>query len=271
MIGSSQNRTGLAASVQTPLGVQTLTLLLIIAVWESIGRTGILFAELFPPLFEILESLWRYVTTPLILPHLRASLYEVGGALGLAALSGIPLGIVWGSRKSWLEIVEPLILYAAVVPKIVIFPVFILFLGIDVHSKLAVGAIAAFFPISLLTIAGMRDVKKVFVDVARSAGANAYQIATRVYLPAIAGQVFTGVRIGMGAAVTGALLAETKVAKAGLGFMIVEYYGQFRIAEMYALLLFIFILAALVNWAMKTMFARMSPGARGNPDAGMYF
>ena len=271
MTGSSQNRTGLAASVQTPLGVQTLTLLLIIAVWESIGRTGILFAELFPPLFEILESLWRYVTTPLILPHLRASLYEVGGALGLAALSGIPLGIVWGSRKSWLEIVEPLILYAAVVPKIVIFPVFILFLGIDVHSKLAVGAIAAFFPISLLTIAGMRDVKKVFVDVARSAGANAYQIATRVYLPAIAGQVFTGVRIGMGAAVTGALLAETKVAKAGLGFMIVEYYGQFRIAEMYALLLFIFILAALVNWAMKTLFARLSPGARANPDGGMYF
>jgi ABC-type nitrate/sulfonate/bicarbonate transport system permease component len=271
MTGSSQDRTGLAASVQTPLGVQTLTLLLIIAVWESIGRTGILFAELFPPLFEILQSLWRYVTTPLILPHLRASLYEVGGALTIAALSGIPLGILWGSRRSWLEVVEPLILYAAVVPKIVIFPVFILFLGIDVHSKLAVGAIAAFFPISLLTIAGMRDVKKVFVDVARSAGANAYQIATRVYLPAIAGQVFTGVRIGMGAAVTGALLAETKVAKAGLGFMIVEYYGQFRIAEMYALLLFIFILAALTNWAMKTLFARLSPGARANPDGGMYF
>ena len=48
----------------------------------------------------------------------------------------------------------------------------------------------------------------------------------------------------MGAAVTGALLAETKIAKAGLGFMIVEYYGQFRIADMYSLLLFIFILAA---------------------------
>ena len=66
------------------------------------------------------------------------------------------------------------------------------------------------------------------------------QIATRIYLPAIAGQVFTGIRIGMGAAVTGALLAETKIAKAGLGFMIVEYYGQFRIADMYSLLLFIF-------------------------------
>ena len=266
-----QNLRLLPVQIQTPLGVQGLTLLLVIALWELIGRTGILFDDLFPPILEILQSLWTYISTPIMLPHLKASLYEVGGALALAALSGIPLGILWGSRSSWLQIVEPLILYAAVVPKIVIFPVFILFLGIDVHSKLAVGAIAAFFPISLLTIAGMREVKKVYVDVARTAGASAYQIAAHVYLPAIAGQVFTGIRIGMGAAVTGALLAETKIAKAGLGFMIVEYYGQFRIADMYSLLLFIFILAALTNWAMKALFARLSPSARATQDAGMYF
>ena len=113
-----------------------------------------------------------------------------------------------------------------------------------------------------------RDAK--MIDVARTVGASPMQIATRVYLPAIAGQVFSGIRIGMGAAATGALLAETKIAKAGLGFMIVEYYGQFRIADMYSLLLFVFILAALTNWAMKTLFARLSPLARVNQDAGMY-
>jgi ABC-type nitrate/sulfonate/bicarbonate transport system permease component len=271
MAATRQHSTLLAVQIQTPLAVQALTLLLVIAVWEFIGRTGVLFADLFPPIPEIMQSLWTCVSTPVLLPHLRASLYEVGGAIALASLLGIPLGILWGSRSSWLEVVEPLILYAAVVPKIVIFPVFILFLGIDVHSKLAVGAIAAFFPISLLTIAGMREVKRVYVDVARTIGATPYQIATRVYLPAIAGHVFTGIRIGLGAAVTGALLAETKIAKAGLGFMIVEYYGQFRIADMYSLLLFIFILAALTNWTMKALFARLSPGARATQDAGMYF
>ena len=268
---ADRNRNALAAHIQTPFGVQALTLLGVVAAWEFIGRTGLLFPELFPSILEILQSLWTYVTTPIMLPHIKASLYEVGGALVIAVLSGIPLGILWGSRRSWLEVVEPLILYAAVVPKIVIFPVFILFLGIDVHSKLAVGAIAAFFPISLLTIAGMREVKKVYVDVARTVGASAYQIASRVYLPAIAGQVFTGIRIGMGAAVTGALLAETKIAKAGLGFMIVEYYSQFRIADMYSLLLFIFLLASVVNWAMKYLFALFSPVARASQDAGIYF
>jgi NitT/TauT family transport system permease protein len=271
MATALQKPSSLAARMQTPFGVQALTLLGVVIIWECIGRAGLLFPELFPSITEILQSLWIYVTTPVIIPHLKASLYEVGGAIAIAGLSGIPLGILWGSKQSWLEIVEPLILYAAVVPKIVIFPVFILFLGIGVHSKLAVGAIAAFFPISLLTIAGMREVKKVYIDVARTIGATPMQIAKNVYLPAIAGQVFTGVRIGLGAAVTGALLAETKIAKAGLGFMIVEYYGQFRIADMYALLLFVFILASLANWAMKSLFGFLSPVSRKGGDAAMYF
>jgi NitT/TauT family transport system permease protein len=268
---SERNSAAFVAHIQTPFGVQALTLLAVVAAWEFVGRSGILFPELFPSIMDILESLWLYISTPLMIPHIQASLYEVGGAIGLAIVCGVPLGVLWGSRQSWLEVVEPLILYAAVVPKIVIFPIFILFLGIGVQSKLAVGAIAAFFPIALLTIAGMREVKKVYVDVARTVGASPMQIATRVYLPAIAGQVFSGIRIGMGAAVTGALLAETKIAKAGLGFMIVEYYGQFRIADMYSLLLFIFILAALTNWAMKLLFARLTPAARAAEDVGVYF
>src|SRR4029450_932309 len=155
---------------------------------------SLFFPELFPSITAILQSLWTYVTTPVLIPHIKASLYEDGGAIAIAALLGIPLGILWGSKKSWLEIVEPLILYAAVVPKIVIFPVFILFLGIDVHSKLAVGAIAAFFPISLLTIAGMREVKKTYIDVARTVGASAYQISTLVYLPTMSGRGVHGIQ-----------------------------------------------------------------------------
>jgi ABC-type nitrate/sulfonate/bicarbonate transport system permease component len=134
------------APIQTPAGIQAVTILAVIVVWEFIGRTGLLFPDLFPSIAEILQSLWLYVTTPIMIPHIKASLYEVGGAVGIACLLGVPLGILWGSKQSWLEIVEPLILYAAVVPKIVIFPVFILFLGIDVHSKLAVGPSRRFFP-----------------------------------------------------------------------------------------------------------------------------
>ncbi|HWO40836.1 MAG TPA: ABC transporter permease [Candidatus Eisenbacteria bacterium] len=255
----------------SPLAIQALTVVLLACAWETIGRTGLLFPELFPPLFEIVHSLGIYLTTGVMLPHLRASLYEVLGGLVVGLATGIPLGIVLGSRSSFIEVTEPIILYLAVIPKIVIFPIFILFLGIGTESKLAVGAIASFFPIVLLTMAGMREVRPVYVDVARTLGARRLQIAKKVYLPAIAAPVFTGLRIGLGAAVTGALLAETKIAKAGLGFMIVEYYSQFRLADMYALLLLIFILAALANWLMKALFAMLLPLPRTSQDPGLFF
>jgi NitT/TauT family transport system permease protein len=260
----------LTAGAQTPTGVQTLTVIVFLTAWELVGKSASILSELFPPIVDILQSFWIYITTPVLLPHLYASLYEVLGGLFVGAGLGIPLGILFGSRRSFMEVMEPLILYLAVVPKIIVFPVFILFLGIGTHSKLAVGAIAAFFPIALLTIAGMREVRPVFLDVARTLGAGKLKIATKVYLPAITGYVFTGLRIGLGASVTGALLAETKIAKAGLGFMIVEYYGQFRIADMYALLLFIFILAALANWAMKALFSRLLPLPSSSENVGAF-
>jgi ABC-type nitrate/sulfonate/bicarbonate transport system permease component len=240
--------TAVAARAGTPGAVQLLTLIVFVFVWQMIGTAGSIFAELFPPMTEILQSLWIYLSTPILLPHLSASLYEVLGGLLVGALFGI----------------------LAVVPKIIVFPVFILFLGIGTHSKLAVGAIAAFFPIALLTIAGMREVRPVFLDVARTLGASKLKIATKVYLPAIAGYVFTGLRIGLGASVTGALLAETKIARAGLGFMIVEYYGQFRMADMYSLLLLIFILAALANWGMKALFSLVLPLPRSSQNVGEF-
>jgi len=93
------------ARMRTPLVMQSFSLLLFIAVWEIIGRTGLLFPDLFPSIFEILQSLWIYISTPLMLPHIQASLYEIGGALVLASVLGIPLGILWaagvlGSRSS---------------------------------------------------------------------------------------------------------------------------------------------------------------------------
>jgi ABC-type nitrate/sulfonate/bicarbonate transport system permease component len=64
-----QNLALLPEQIQTTFGVQALTLLVVVAVWELIGRTGILFAGLFPPILEILQSLWTYLSTPIMLQH----------------------------------------------------------------------------------------------------------------------------------------------------------------------------------------------------------
>lgn len=255
----------------SPLAIQALTLVGVGLAWELIGRTGLFLPDLFPPLATIGEAFWLHVSTPVLLPHLAASLYEVGGGVVIGALVGIPLGVIFGSRPTFIALSEPLILYLAVIPKIIVLPIFILFLGIGVQSKLAIGALAAFFPISLLTIAGMREVKPVYVAVARSVGATPWRIATRVYLPAVLGYIFGGLRIGIGASVTGALLAETKLAQAGLGYLAILYYGQFMIAEMYSLFLLIFLMAALINGGLNRLLGRLTPHRRASADAALFF
>ena len=266
---AEKNSAAFAAHIQTPFGVQALTLLAVVAAWEFIGRTGLLFPELFPSVLEILQSLWLYISTPLMIPHIKASLYEIGGALALAALCGVPLGILWGQS-----------------------------------AKLAGGRRAAHSLCRCCTedrhlsdiyfIPGYRRSvqacgrchRGVFSDRAvdhrrhegsqeslRRRGAHGRRQPDANRHPCLlAGNRrpgFSGIRIGMGAAVTGALLAERRLPSR-IGFQIVEYYGQFRIADMYSLLLFVFILAALTNWAMKRLFARLSPLARVNQDVGMY-
>jgi len=254
-----------------PLAIQVSSLLGVVAVWELIGRTGLFLPDIFPSFAGILRALWVHVSTPVLLPHLAASLYEVGGGVLIGAVLGVPLGLILGSRRAVIAVSEPLILYLAVIPKIIIFPIFILFLGIGIPSKLAVGALAAFFPISLLTIAGMREVKPIYLSVAHSVGASPWKIATRIYLPAVMAYIFGGLRIGMGAAVTGALLAETKLAQAGLGFLAISYYGQFRIAEMYSLFVLIFIFAAAINWGLNVVLSRLAPHGRTSQEQGLFF
>lgn len=256
---------------QTTTGVRVLTLAAVVALWELIGRTGLFFPDLFPSFLEIVQAFWTHVSTTVLLPHLGASFYAVGGGFLIGTVLGVPLGVIFGSRRSVIAVTEPLILYLAVIPKIIIFPIFILFFGIGVQSKLAVGASAAFFPISLLTIAGMREIRPIYLAVARSVGAPQFKIATQIYLPAVMAYVFAGLRIGMGAAVTGALLAETKVARAGLGFLAVDYYAQFRIADMYSLFILIFIIAALINWAMSAVLGRLAPHRKLVQDQGLSF
>lgn len=255
----------------SPLAIQALALVGVGLAWELVGRTGLFLPDLFPSLVQIGRAFWEHVTTPVLVPHLAASLYEVGGGVVVGALLGIPLGVIFGSRPALIALSEPLILYLAVIPKIIVLPIFILFLGIGVQSKLAIGALAAFFPISLLTLAGMREVKPVYVAVARSVGATPWRIATRIYLPAVLAYVFAGLRIGMGASVTGALLAETKLAKAGLGYLAISYYGQFQIAEMYSLFLLIFLIAALINGGLNRLFGRLTPYRRASADAELHF
>lgn len=231
--------------------IQGLTILALVLLWEVVARSGVLFEGLFPSFVKIMEEVWRHVAGVILLPHLAATFYEVGVGFAVGTFLGVPLGLIMGRNKYLGQVFEPFILYLAAVPKIIFFPIFLMFFGIGLNSKVAMGASSAFFPIVINTVTAAREVSPVYLKVAESLGARPLQMYAKVYLPAMMGAIFVGLRLGMGVAVVGSLLAETKLANAGLGFLVTNYYSEFRIPEMYSIILLIFVIAAVLNWVMS--------------------
>ena len=137
--------------------------------------------------------------------------------------------------------------YLGPTPKIIFFPIMIMWFGVGAGSKVAMGAISCFFPIALSAAAGMRQIEEVYIRVGRSFRANTWQMAIKIYLPAMRHPVINGVRLGLGVAIIGTLLAETKLSNRGLGFLVIQAYSLFDMPRMYAMLIVLFVLAIGAN------------------------
>jgi ABC-type nitrate/sulfonate/bicarbonate transport system permease component len=133
-----------------------------------------------------------------------------------------------------------------------------LLFGAGLGSKIGMGALSAFFPVVVATAAGMGGVSPVLLRVARSFNATPWQVVRKVYLPSLIEPAITGMRLGLGVAIIGVLLAEIKFSNRGLGHIAIQHYNFFRIADMYAVLLITFALAVAANALMGRAAARLT-------------
>jgi len=165
----------------------------------------------------------------------------IAGSLGFAAL---------GANRFLARAYEPFIYYLGPTPKIIFFPIMIMWFGVGAGSKVAMGALSCFFPIAISVAAGMREVDAVLIRVGRSFRATPLQLLTTIYLPAMRRPIVNGVRLGLGVAIIGTLLAETKLSNRGLGYLVIQTYTTFNMPRMYALLIAVFVLAIGANALM---------------------
>jgi ABC-type nitrate/sulfonate/bicarbonate transport system permease component len=175
------------------------------------------------------------------------SIWAIGLALAIGAGAGLVVAALIGISASVWRTFEPLLYYVGSLPKIIILPVLLLYLGTGIYSKVGMGAVSAFFPVAITTAQSMREVKGTYIRAARSLGAGPLRLVINVYAPAAIGPILSGLRLGLAVAVTGVLLAETSVASAGVGYQAMQYYDNLRIADMYALLLLVLLAAVAVN------------------------
>jgi len=223
-----------------------------LAIWQAVSVSGLLFRDVVPSLGAIADALARLLLDRSFYGHLGASGLEIGVALAIGGLSGLAVGLVLGANRLLGKAFEPYLYYLGPTPKIIFFPIMIMWFGVGPGSKVAMGVISCFFPIALSTAAGMRQIDKVLIRVGRSFRARTWQMVSKIYLPAMRVPVVNGVRLGLGVAVIGTLLAETKLSNRGVGFLVINSYSTFDMPRMYALLIVVFVIAiganALVGW-----------------------
>jgi ABC-type nitrate/sulfonate/bicarbonate transport system permease component len=243
-----------AAAVQTKAGAVFLVRAGIIAAvliaWQGIAVSGLLYRDVVPSLPELARALLRLLVDPVFYSNLAVTVGEAALALAIGGLSGFAVGLLLGASRFLASAYEPFVYYLGPTPKIIFFPVMIMWFGVGAGSKVAMGALSCFFPIAISVAAGMREVDAVLIRVGRSFRATHLQLLTTIYLPAMRRPIVNGVRLGLGVAIIGTLLAETKLSNRGLGYLVIQTYTTFNMPRMYALLIAVFVLAIGANALM---------------------
>jgi NitT/TauT family transport system permease protein len=211
-----------------------------------------------PSPVAVLQACARLLRDADIYWQLGVTLYEAGVGMAIALVLGVLLGVAAGSSRGATEFLNPIILAFYSIPKIVFLPIFLIVFGTGLAPKIGNAAFHAVFPIILNSLVGMREVGELHLKVARSMRATRRQLLGKVILPSMVLPVFAGIRLALGLSVLGALLAELFEAKAGIGFVVTQFYSKGLIAEMLAMIGLMFALILLVNAVMQWIEDRLS-------------
>src|SRR5262245_19455476 len=168
-----------------------------------------------------------------LLQHTWVTFEEIAIGFPLGACSGIALGYWFGRSRLLAEIFEPIIIALNGIPRTALAPLFIVWLGIGIWSKVGVVFLLTFFLNFFNTYAGMRQMDQDYIDLARLMGAKGWKLTFKVIMPAISPYVFTGIRTSIPFSVIGAIVGEFVAATEGVGFFIRQSAGLFRTADVF--------------------------------------
>jgi len=231
---SSARRPALRESHRGML-VRSVSVIVTLAVWEWYGR-GV------DPIFMsyptgIVAAVPRMLATGELQAAFWVSLQGLLVAIALAIAVGVPLGLITGRYRTADQLLDVQITALYSTPHVALLPLLTLWFGVGTTAKLVLIYLSAFFPIIINTHSGVRNISHGLVEVALAEGANERQVFTKIIVPAALPFIMTGIRLAMGRAVVGMVVAEMFIASAGLGTSIQRYSSAFATDKFFVVLI----------------------------------
>ena len=218
----------------------------VLVVWEAAGRAGSLNPMYAPNPSRVGAALVDLFADGRVWPHLQATFSAALGGLALGIAAGIVLGVVAALVRFIAELLEPVMTLLNAIPRVILAPLFVIWLGIGVASKVALSFILVAVLIFFTVFTGIRQVDRKLVERIVTLGGGRWSLVRHVYLPSVATWVLGNLKIAVGFAFTGACVGEFVAATHGLGYLLSFAQSTYNAALMFALILLIMVVVLLI-------------------------
>ncbi|CBS86926.1 ABC transporter permease [Azospirillum lipoferum] len=226
-------------------------------VWHVLTDTGILSPFFFGTPGAVLARTWADFASGVIWYHLGITLLETALAFVIGTVAGIAFGF-WFARAPLVSLVfDPYIKAVNALPRVVLAPIFALWLGLGIWSKVALGVTLVFFIVFFNVYQGVKEVSPVVLANARMLGASSRDLFRHVYLPSALSWVFSSLHTAVGFAMVGAVVGEYLGSAAGLGYRIHQAEGVFDTVGVFSGMLVLTIFVVLIDSAVTMIEKRL--------------
>lgn len=227
---------------------------LLLGGWEGAARLRLVDPFFVPPPSRVAQVLWTLFAGGSIWQHLEATFSAALIGLALGLMAGALLGFIAAITPLVAELLEPLMILLNAIPRVILAPLFIIWFGIGLGSKIAI----AFVLVAVITFfavySGIREVDKRLIERVVTLGGGSWTLTREVYLPSVTSWVLSNLKVAVGFAFTGAVVGEFVAASRGLGYLLTFAQSTFNTAQVLAIIvvimgfvLLLFSLAGLVE------------------------
>ncbi|HVV21973.1 MAG TPA: ABC transporter permease [Pseudonocardiaceae bacterium] len=228
----------------------TLGVLVVLVAWQICASTGVVDISFTSSPFRIAQEEGTLFHSGQIYPALGATGLELLWGLLISFIAGIPIGLVLGRSKILHDMTEPIVNVLYSVPYVIFMPIIIFWFGINETSRVVVIIWAAILPLVINVTAGVRALNNDYVRVATAFCASRTAFFRTVALPATMPYILAGIRLSVGKALVGAIVAELFLASQGLGYFVQNQTSNFDMDAAFAGIVLLAAAALILNWGV---------------------